>query len=301
MTNSHPLQAILGGGGLTLADVGASYFLPDTWQLLTGLPSTTFVLFDPNGSNLQYTRAYPNTRFVTLPCALSGAGGVRTLYLSNTDSGSSLYPPLDRHWERESDNSYFFPLKLVDIETFSLEQALDRANVETVDAIKLDTQGSELEILLGLDEARWPRLLFVELEVSLQNPPLYRGAARVNEVQHAMERKGFNLVNVRTSRGESSTTSGISVPNECDLLFARDASQIAELADRERLARRSIALACTYYLHDFAKQFLNQEWGRVFFPAERERKLIGGAIDAISSFQDELLARGRLSLWHRDS
>lgn len=299
--NQNPIQSILGSEKLVLADVGASYFLPDTWNILAGLESTTFVLFDPNGDNLKYAQTYPLPSFVTVPCALSQYGGLRTLYLSNTDSGSSLYPPTHRTWERSPDHSYFFPMKLIEMETQTLAKSLSTANISLIDAIKLDTQGTELEIILGLDETRWQSLLLVEMEVGLQNPQSYEGAARLCEVQQELEQRGFTLANVRTSRTQPSTPAGISIPNECDVLFVREPHQLAKFQDCHRFAQRMIALACAYYLHDFAKLFISPLWRNTFGFSDNECSMIEKSIQSIANSQANYIAQGGLSLWHRDA
>jgi FkbM family methyltransferase len=299
--NQHPFQLILGLEKLVLADVGASYFLQDTWNILAGLESTTFVLFDPNGENLSYTQAYPLPSFITIPCALSQQGGLRTLYLSNTDSGSSLYPPINRTWERSPDHPYYFPMRLVEMETQTLAQSLDHAHVPVIDAIKLDTQGTELEIVRGLDEARWQSLLLVEMEVGLQNPLPHEGAARLCEVQEELEARGFTLANIRTSRTQPSTQVGISIPNECDVLFIREPHQLAKHQDCHRLARKMVALACAYYLHDLAKLLISPLWRSTLGFNDHECSMIEVAIQSIADAQANYIAQGGLSLWHRDA
>src|SRR5690242_15483733 len=88
------LAQILGGQRLVLADVGASYFLPDTWwNYLLPLRSAHFLLFDPVAKNLGYGRQLGAERATVIPVALSKRNGASEFFLANTDSGSSLYPP----------------------------------------------------------------------------------------------------------------------------------------------------------------------------------------------------------------
>ena len=297
----HPLQEILNDSRLVLCDVGASYFLPDTWQLLTQLKSSTFVLIDPNQSNLDYAKSYTEPKIIKVAHALSGNQGPRIFHHANTDSGSSLYPPVNREWERDQEEDpYFYPMRLLEIETITLAQVFDQSDLSYLDCIKLDTQGSELEILLGLDESRWKNLLFIEAEVNLQNPSPQLGGASLPEVMSELEKRGFSLANIRTSRVKATTTSGISLPNECDVLFVREPHRLVDYADCNAMARRSIVLALSYYLHDFARLFLNAKWGDDFGFSSSEVTRFEQIIEQVALAQEQYLKQGGLSLWHRD-
>src|SRR5258708_7628765 len=157
--SAEVLWQILGGQPLTLADVGASYFLPDTLSYVVPMPTSRFVLFDPVGKNLAYAANLPPDRVTVIPSALSRQGGAAEFFLANTDSGSSLYPPHPWPGRPALNHDYFFPLKVIDIETPTLAACLAERRIDLVHAIKLDTQGSELDIVKGLDLRRLQQLL----------------------------------------------------------------------------------------------------------------------------------------------
>lgn len=299
--NHHPIDIILGNETLNLCDVGASYFLPDTWHLLSSSSKSTFVLVDPNGQNLEYASRYPNATFIQVPLGLSKNGGLETLYLANTDSGSSILPPVGNMEAMASDGGYFFPLTLADVETSTLRDVLNENRLKDLDAIKLDTQGSELDILLGLDDARFENLLFVELEVGLQNPQAHLGAATVARVQQELEKRGFMLANMRFSRVEATTDSGITIPDECDLLFVRHPSYFRSPERYRTSRRRAIALATAYYLHDYAKALIQNAPADVSHNESHYNETALLLVQRIAEVQTGYLNGGGLSLWHRDS
>jgi len=120
-------------------------------------------------------------------------------------------------------------------------------------------------------------------------------------VQQELEQRGFTLANIRTSRAQPSTPAGISIPNECDVLFVREPHQLAKLQDCHRLAQKMIALACAYYLHDFAKLFISPLWRNTFSFSDTECNMMEHSIQLIANLQSNYITQGGLSLWHRDA
>ena len=74
-----------------------------------------------------------------------------------------FFPTTGRPHEPLTD--YFLPLTLKSIVTSTLEVELNKLNIPSIDCIKLDTQGTELAILQGLDDNRFDNLLFVEASI----------------------------------------------------------------------------------------------------------------------------------------
>ncbi|HEX3695649.1 MAG TPA: FkbM family methyltransferase [Polyangia bacterium] len=307
--SAEALWQILGGHPLNLADVGASYFLPDTWSYLVPLPTATFVLFDPVGKNLAYAKNLPPDRVTVIPTALSRTGGAAEFFLANTDSGSSLFPPHPWPGRPALNHDYFFPLRIVDIETRTLAACLDERRIDLVHAIKLDTQGSELDIVKGMDARRLEQLLLVEMEVSMDSHPAQLGSARLPEVITYFEARGFRYVNTRIARKALEPTgctgprfaATLAAQHECDVLFIRDIAALP--IDRPewlmRALRQQVTLLCAYYQHGEAVQSVR--WAAERLPAERPTCLaLEQAIGRVAEHQAACLEAGTLSLWHRD-
>lgn len=304
------LWQILGGHPLQLVDVGASYFLPDTWSYFVPLPTAKFVLFDPVGKNLAYAKNLPPDRVTVIPAALSRDGGAAEFFLANTDSGSSLFPPHPWPGRPALNQDYFFPLRIVDIETQTLAGSLDERRVDLVHAIKLDTQGSELDIVKGLDARRLEQLLLCELEVTIDSHPTQLGSARLSDVIDFFEANGFRFVNTRIARKALDATgctgprfaATIGAQHECDVLFVRDLAAIP-IENPEwlmRALRQQTALLCAYYLHGEAVQAVR--WAAERLPHERATcAALEQAIGRFAEYQAACLKGGALSLWHRDA
>ncbi len=307
--SAEALAQILGGETLVLADVGASYFLPDTWYCLLPLSSVRVVLFDPIGKNLGYAAELDPERVTAISCALSRSGGISEFFLANTDSGSSLYPPHPWPGRPPLNDEYFFPLTVTDIETQTMASALDNHGIDEVHAIKLDTQGSELDILRGLDVARRSNLLLVEMEVTLDTYPAMLGAAQLPEVIDYFEANGFRYVNTRINPKALEWSgcvgprfaSTIAIQHECDVLFIRDLINAPPAGEDEllRTLRRQLTLLCAYYLHGEAIETAR-------LAAERTPSLkvhlaaLEGEIGEFAAYQSVRLKKGAWSLWHRN-
>ena len=161
-------------------DVGASYYPHTKWLVFLNAPKTQWLAVEPNEANIGYVTSWE------WPChiekcttGLSREGGKQILYVTNTDTGSSLLPPEIpegmRH--RITNLDYFFPVKEREIETITLVQAVARHPVEIPIMVKLDTQGTELSILMGASQLfESKRIIGIEIESTLLATPLMKGS-----------------------------------------------------------------------------------------------------------------------------
>ena len=293
------LQTIFNHAQLTFVDCGASYFPPDTWQIALREKSSKLILVDPNVQNLEYHSKLQCHSHV-IPKPLWMEQGMQTLYVANTDSGSSLLAPTGRPEILQADQGYFLPLTMRSIYCSTLAVELDLLNIELVDCIKLDTQGSELQILMGLDSQRIESLLFVEVEVSLQNPPLYSGASTLQDFSDFLEGRGFEIANLRLSRPAPTSKYSLPIPSECDVLFVRPFHLLGALKSSRLIMLKLLVLANLYYLYEYADQLCNylRDSGLIM---EDDLAAIMTSQSELRLVQGNYLANGGLSLWHRDS
>ncbi|MCZ4221795.1 FkbM family methyltransferase [Pedobacter rhodius] len=126
----------------------------------------------------QKLKSIPNS---TLKIALLGAEK-KNVAFNIYESASSIF---------EEDNKT--NAKVEHIELNLLDEVAFNAGFETADLIKLDTQGSELEILKGGEKVLQTAQL-VLVEVSLLQ--IYKGAPLVDEVINFMKDRGFVLYDI---------------------------------------------------------------------------------------------------------
>ena len=125
-----------------------------------------------------------------VPLALAESPGKRNLYITKEPGCSSLYPPI----KYLSDN---FPAlkctaleKVISIDVTNLATWAKSNDIKTLDYIKIDTQGSELEILRGAGSLL-ETTVCIDIEVEFN--PLYEGQSLFWETDAFLRSNGFSL------------------------------------------------------------------------------------------------------------
>lgn len=263
-------RSLLGESTLTALDLGARGEPPQPWKVLEGV--ATFVQFDPDEEACDALQRAPRARrdpgkYLVLPVAIAGESGARTLYVTATPSGSSLFRPGTDLTDQYVVPGYIEPLREVPVEVLSLSDALDKLGLGDVHLAKLDIQGVELEVLKGLDARRRGGLLAVEVETPLEH--YYEGAPTFPDLHAFMRDEGFELFNVNPTRvhrragapargldrfaGPAGSSSMAARLWEFDALYFRNRPAIVAEGSPEQLLRYATTL-CVYRY--FAEAFL---------------------------------------------
>lgn len=257
-------------------DVGASYYPHPAWEVFRMSPSTTWVAIDPNSQNLSYLKTWSwPASLIPVADGVSGKSGQRDLFVTNIDSGSSLLEPIiPEGMKHRYEPGYFFPVRKVPLATFTLREILARFLISTPIAIKVDTQGSELEIVEGLsDELIRDQVICVELESTLAAAPCYIGASRFFAVQQFMEARGFELVTMKPIDGSlprvNASLRSRYVLVECDAVFLLR----PDVMEKRPVSHKLAMLGCyvAYELYGEAQHLATELAGRV--SAEQQKTL----------------------------
>lgn len=246
-------------------DVGASYYPPAAWSLFFKSPQTSIISVEPNFKNLQYLKdwKYP-AKVEGFEKGLSMNGGPRTLYVTASDSGSSLYPPVlhSSFAHRGIEPSYFFPVKEMNVQTATLEEILAKQKNKLPVVIKLDTQGTELEILHGgLKRIVDHQVVGLEIETPLLAVPVMQGSSRFWEANRDLESWGFELLEIKpffsSSIYKTKKIIGKRAAWECDAVFAlrRDVAQKLHESFRQMLFYFYLA----YEFYEEALSFISSD------------------------------------------
>jgi FkbM family methyltransferase len=193
------ISILLAGNDLTLIDVGAAFGLPHNLSALSRLATVCFFEPDPAAARLveEDLRHRGLTNSHVFAIALSGADGPRTLHVTNVPTGSSLLKPGSAAGLDFTTHDYLFPIREITVETRKLATVLDEAGLPRADAIKLDTQGAELEILKGLGSRLSDSTVAVELEIGF--PGIYCDQPGFGDIDKLMTDAGFTLFDLRMS------------------------------------------------------------------------------------------------------
>ena len=234
----------------TFIDVGASYFYNQHWIIPTQLPKSTMIQVDPNPQNLEYVGRHNSiARVIQVPFGLSRSGGAQKFYVTNIDSGSSVFEPKIPPRLSKNIESYLYPFKEVEIQTKKLTDIIPESLVNQPIALKLDTQGSEQEIIRGAEILlKTKQIVSIEVEASLLRKSFSEGGTKFCELQPYLENFGYELVDMRLNftHGPSkpSEFSKLGILNECDALFFLNHREIAQRSLEFKLA--SFFLLCLY-------------------------------------------------------
>lgn len=238
----------------TFIDVGASYFYNENWDIATRLTTSTMLQVDPNERNLDYVdRQKVSANVVKVPYALSRDGGSQKLFITNVDSGSTMFEPWispDLQPRLTEDMySYFYPMKTVEIQTKRLIDIIPEFSINQPLVLKLDAQGAESEILHGAEALlKTQQIVAIEVEASLLRHPFAKGGTKFAELQIYLESFGYELVAMRLNYSHGPVKpleiSKQGYLNECDAFFVLNHREIAQKGLDFRVA--SFFTLCLY-------------------------------------------------------
>lgn len=187
-------------------DVGARGGVHD---LVAPIAAMTAVLgFEPDPAacaelNDRFSKGsdWAATRF--LPVALSDRAGPATLHLCEAPTNHSLRPVNHEFAERYR-MVKFAQTGRFDLETQTLDQVLFEEGAESRrwgEFMKLDTQGTELEILRGAE--RTLREQSVALFVEVEFCQIYEGQALFSDIEVFLRDRGFSFFGFHTTHERS--------------------------------------------------------------------------------------------------
>jgi FkbM family methyltransferase len=280
----NELQQILMGQKIRTIDVGGAVNLQPHFNKLIG--NAEFYIFEPDQRSYDDLVSTVNryshpSDFHYINKALSGKGGIRTLHLTNVPTGTSILDVKEDAPFHSKDSNYFYPMKKIDIETFTLNTILNKESINIIDSIKLDVQGAELEIIRGIDNDRLNFLNSIEMEIGMHEN--YVNQTTFCETLNFMKEKGFGLFDIRVSRScipnfvdnisyqkkyfntHDNSPSVSARIWEVDAIFFREPSWIKENKISKERILRIIAMYCVYNFFAEAIQILNTSYEEKIF------------------------------------
>lgn len=174
---------------LTLADVGSAGGLKDRWKPVAS--RVNGLLFEPREAGGAATQSGRNRIF---PVALGAAPGTAALNITAMVNMSSMLRPnatLLGRFRKKGAHAVVTSQQNVAVDT--LDALLEREQLQ-VDALKVDTQGSELEILQGSTDALQWSVLLAEVEISFIER--YQNQATAAKLIAWMQDHGFQLIEI---------------------------------------------------------------------------------------------------------
>ena len=173
-----------------MLDAGASNGRISRRLLKTFTKANTYA-FEPNPlyKKTLETFAQEDSRFHPQYLALSDYEGRSELLITKSPGNTSLFSPGDRLKEIDPDGSTIKQKQNVDVVT--IDQWAKRNNNVTIQLMKFDIQGAELQALHGAIEVLQKSTYTVYAEVVFNS--LYKGGALYSEIDLFFRKQGFIL------------------------------------------------------------------------------------------------------------
>jgi FkbM family methyltransferase len=202
----------------------------------------------------QLPRQAPWRSVTVIPKAIANGTEMRSLYVTQEPGMSSLLEPDSRLTQRYYLGRKFGVTDVVQVPTIPLDAAAAEYGFADATFLKIDTQGTELEVLQSARHLL-PLLAGIHTESSFQ--PFYKGQPLFADVDRFLREAGFDLVTLnRTTLRRAAYREALYSKREiawAHCLYLRDATTLAAApgASLTRIARL-LALVVAFQQFDLA-------------------------------------------------
>jgi len=154
--------------------------------------------FEPDQKACRESQETANQNVHYFPVALGKKTETVPFYLTCRPSGSSLYKPNEENMYRYSNAQYGDIDKILDMKVMSYSDFRKTYKRPSANLVKIDTQGSELDILESFLEEDLKEVICIIAEVEFIE--MYKKQPLFNEVNTFMQNNSFDLFDLRTAR-----------------------------------------------------------------------------------------------------
>lgn len=247
---------LLKNSPITLVDVGASGGVHKRWNPYKAVLKS--ILFEPDTEEYKKLIANNLENTLVINSALAEKSKMVDFNICKWQQVSSIYAPNHSVLDRYEDSNRFEIDRTITIEADSIDNLLQKENVEEIDFIKIDTQGSELDILKGATKY-FESLIGIEVEVEFIE--LYQKQPLFSEVNKFIESKGFSLIDLRKCYWKRKGKNSDNRKGQliyADALYLKEPENIVNLnnIDQEKIIK-SIYIYLAYGYHDLALSLLS--------------------------------------------
>lgn len=130
-----------------MVDVGARDGIDPRWELLG--KNLKVLGFEPDSEECERLNKESRENHVYFPIALYNREGVVSIKILKNPSSSSIYSPNFSLMDRFEKSEDWEIIKSEEVPCNTLDNVLKLNNIQDVDFLKVDTQGSDLEVLKG--------------------------------------------------------------------------------------------------------------------------------------------------------
>jgi FkbM family methyltransferase len=242
---------------ITLVDVGARGGINNFRHLASWINVHAFEADVEESEKLRKNKN-PFASYTVHPFALAGVEGKRIFHLAHKRSFSSFLP-----FDKEEFKKHFGRMKDAEkwSEGFKVEKTvevnckpLDAVFTSQIDYLKIDTQGTELEILNGTtDLLAQKKISVIEVEVNMQ--PVYVGQPPFSVIDKFLRDAGFLLVDYKINQhafssvnSNNSLAENPRIASGGDAIYVLDMNLLPENERNDKALKAGLLLAHNGYL-----------------------------------------------------
>lgn len=261
---------------IVYVDVGARWGIPRPWKDF--LDVVTVIGFEPDAIECNRLNARAQNEGLPvkyLPNALYNRREDVVLNITRNPGCSSLLKPNRDILEEFPEPERFDITNTVTLNGDTLDSVLEQNRVADVDFLKIDTQGTELDILRGAERTLSKHVFGIEIEAEFVE--LYKGQALFADIDTFLRGKGFILFDLNRHRWKRRNVPA-NMPCRgqivfCEALYLRAASAgyLSRIEKIQGLKLIFIAALLGYY--DYGRTINNKllDCGKI---TEKEKNII---------------------------
>lgn len=174
---------------VVIMDVGAAGGFQKYWSVFGD--KARFIGFEPNEEECQRLNALAAKNQRYYPVALSKTNEKRNYLLMSWPESSSFYPADMNVISRFPDEVNVIVRQEIEIQTVDFDTFAEEQNITSVDFMKLDCEGSELDVLKGAEKFLKSTVIGVHVEALFQRWRI--GQPVFNEIDQYLRELGFQL------------------------------------------------------------------------------------------------------------
>lgn len=245
---------------VVLVDAGARGGLEEPWSGLND-NALKVIGFEPDEEECERLKSACASNRTYLPVGLWSGEGMVKIHRADTSSCSSVYPPHfellakyhEQHWKPRVTR------QVVQVPCTTLDKVLKDAKLEC-DFLKIDTQGSEYEVLQGAQASLKTSIFGVLVETWTSE--VHKGQHLTGDILTMMAALGFALFDINVAAAWKRRHDGLpdmagkAQITGLDLLLFKESN--AWLGARNRLTKvlKAAAIAEVYGFPDYAVELL---------------------------------------------
>jgi len=181
-----------------LVDVGAAGSLFEPWQKIQG--NSSLIAFEPDVRSFSALKSKLKSvhKVHLIDKIVSNKNGPQTLYITKNPYCSSTLSPNPKVLSKLSYSELYEVIDQRTVDAVTLERVYNSLNLNYIDWLKLDTQGTDLRIIESLPSDILDTILVIDIEPGLYGS--YVGEDEFSSIDPYLRSHGFWLASLRVSK-----------------------------------------------------------------------------------------------------